>query len=634
METIISKYNSLNVSSFKEKVEKLPLETLKKLKNEFDNRYFNTGEETIDDLRYDIFVEILEQKDKTATLSIGCKLRDLDNTTKLPYKLGGMDKIKHGEDVKLTQWIKNNKTDSYVISDKLNGVSCMAVYKSDGSVKLYTRGDGVEGADISYLAGNIKNMPKCCKKNIAVRGELVISVKKFEETYAKQYKNVLSVVVGTINGKSLKEPINDIDFVAYEVFDNGTPEENLKLLNIMNFNVVKYSVIENIDIGYLSSHLLLRKDDSIYDIDGVIVQKNVRYSRDDITRTGNPKYAFAFKMIIEVAEVVVKDVIWSTSKWGILKPRIEINSTKLTGITINYATGFNAAYIKNNKINVGSRIVITRSGDIIPYIVKVLTESSEPKMPDVDYIWNESKVDIMIVEKDKTFTVKSIVSFFTNLNIEHINEGVVSKLVDAGYTAIKSILNATVDDFLKIPTFKIKMSERIYTNIHTTLQKGVKISDLMCASSIFGIGIGKKKADMLCSAFPKIMSGDVSISEIEKIEGFSTKTAEKIVRNVGSFIAFCKDIEPFFKYYTEPLTSQLSNKFENKKYVFSGFRDKELEKYIIQNGGTVSTSVSSKTSYIVTIDETNMSEKIEKGRTLNIPILTKKKFMDENKICL
>ena len=639
MDKIISMYNSLEISKFKERISKLGLDTLKKLKRNFDNRYFNTGEDTVDDLRYDLLVEMIKNKDKDYNIPIGCKptLRDTDNTITLPYHLGGMEKIKKGEDSKLRHWLKENKTESYIISDKLNGVSCMIVYSNTGSISLYTRGDGVEGSDISYLAKHIKSIPKDVNINIAIRGEFVIKTEKFEETYAKDYKNILSVIVGTINAKTIKPPLKDIDFVAYEIVDckdnSFLPETNINLLKSMRFNTVSHTIEHDhiMSMDFLSSYLLARKESSIYDIDGIIIQKNCVYNRDDITTAGNPNYSFAFKMLLEVAEVTVENVLWKASKWGVLKPRIKINPTLLTGITINHATGFNAAYIRDNKINVGSRIVVTRSGDIIPYIVKVLTQSVEPKMPEVPFVWNKTGKDIMIIEKDESQDVKLLTSFFTNLNIEQINEGVVTKLVKSGYNTIESILRATTSDFLKIPTFKDKMAERIYNNIHTTLQKGVKLSDLMCASSIFGMGLGKKKAEMLCLSIPDIMDKDISLQDVERVEGFSTKTASRIVENIKDFKKFCTSIKSFVSFQQNTINS---NKFENQKFVFSGFRDKLLEEYIISNGGSVSNSISSKTTYLVLPDTVNVTStvKLEKARSLNIPIITKKSLQTSSPI--
>ena len=149
---IIAAFNKMNVGKLRDKFTTCSLKLLKSMKNEFDNRYYTTGEESIDDLRYDILVEVLEEREPGFCVKVGGKLRDGDNKTNLPFLLAGMDKIKKGEDVKLANWKQKHNASSYVISDKLNGVSCLIVCKS-GKLSLYTRGDKEkgEGADISYL---------------------------------------------------------------------------------------------------------------------------------------------------------------------------------------------------------------------------------------------------------------------------------------------------------------------------------------------------------------------------------------------------------------------------------------------------------------------------------------------------
>ena len=615
MDKIIDTYNALTLSKFREKLSTLSTEDMIKLKKNFDNRYYNTGQHTIDDMKYDVFCEALHERDEKLVSQVGCKLRTGDNATKLPIYLTGMDKIKKGDVVKLDKWGRNNPCDTVVLSDKLNGVSCLVVYTSN-RIKLYTRGDGIEGADISYLSDKIKGIPKF-KKECMVRGEIIITTEHFN-LYKDDYTNSLGLIVGIVNSKTHREPIKHLEFVAYELIDADTPEKNLKTLSAYGFNVVNHTVIKKQDLTMetLSDYLQKRKETSVYDIDGIVVYNNTKYVR---VQSKNPEYAFAFKMIIEVAEVIVDDVIWETSRWGILKPRIKIIPRQLTNITITFMTGFNALYIKTNKINKGSKLLITRSGDIIPYILEVLTHSETPKMPDTDYVWNESGVDILIVNKDDVFVIKQLVHFFVCMNIENINEGVVKKLVEYGFTTIEDILKASVEDFRKIPSYKGKMCEKIYENIHSKLVH-VKIPDLMCGSSIFEIGMGKKKATVLWNAIPTLLTHKVEIDDIQRVDGFSTKTAEKVIRNLQEFKTFHKDMSKYMTFESVNEKVVVGNKYKDQKYVFSGFRDKELEEYISSNGGSISTSVSSKTTAVI-ISEEETSGKITKAKELGIKII-------------
>jgi NAD-dependent DNA ligase len=621
MDAIIQKYNSLELSKFRSHISKVTTENLLKIKRNLDNRYYNTGQPVIEDVRYDILVDLLTERGED--LKVGCKLREGDNKTTLPFYLGGMDKIKKGEDSKLKDWIKDNAAKEYVVSDKLNGVSCLVTYSDKGEIKLYTRGDCTEGADISYLAPMINSIPKS-PKNIAVRGEFIMPVSVYNEKHTDK-KNCLITIIGLINSKTMRDGVKDLIFIAYEIVDDKvghTPSDSFTKLKTLGFLTARYTILDSISSDVLAGELERRKSDSIYEIDGLVVQGNVPYNRNNLAASGNPDYAFAFKMLMEVAEVTVADVEWNVSRHSIIKPRIRIKPVHLTGITIEYTSGFNAAYIKNNKINVGSKLLITRSGDIIPYIVQVLTQSEEPKMPDIDYQWNETGIDIIAKDGGDVVTIQKITHFFTTIGIKHVNEGLVKRFVDNGFDTILSILRAGEDDFIKIPGFQKKMSEKIFNSIHSALEE-VDIANLMCASGVFGFGLGVKRAKLLCSSLNPL-DGDITVKQLEKIEGFSEKTATRIVESIEAFRDFVSDISAYVNIKED--NNSKTNKLEGKKYVFSGFRDKELEEYIINNGGSVSTSISSKTTALIVAKLGEKSSKVTKAEELGIKIIGRDKF--------
>ena len=145
------------------------------------------------------------------------------------------------------------------------------------------------------------------------------------------------------------------------------------MLSKLDIITVKNWSKENITNEYLSNVLIDIRDNYEYDIDGVIVINDKKYKRTK----KNPKHGFAFKMVLsdQVVEAKVVAVHWRASKDGYLKPRIEIEPVTIGGAQITFATGHNAAFIVNNKINVGSVVKLIRSGDVIPKIVDVITES-------------------------------------------------------------------------------------------------------------------------------------------------------------------------------------------------------------------------------------------------------------------
>jgi len=630
MSKIISHFNKINISRLRDKLSSCSSKLLKALKNECDNRYYNTGEETLEDLRYDILVEVIEEREPEFYVKVGGKLRQGDNKTNLPYLLGGMDKIKKGENNKLISWIQKHPSNTYVVSDKLNGVSCLIVYKS-GSCNLYTRGDKEtgEGSDISYLRDKIKGIPTTLDIDIAIRGEIIIEIDTFETKWKSEYKNSLALIVSVVNSKSLKEAIKDLSFIAYEIVVEGTSiplEAQIIKLQTLGFQTPSYSIVDSFSSDTLSDYLTDRKKSSKYDIDGLVVCINEKYNRKDIASSGNPAYAFAFKMLLEVETAEVADIEWRPSRWGTLVPRIRIKPIKLRGITIEHTTGFNGAYIRDNKINVGSKLLITRSGDIIPYIVKVLSQSETPLFPSIPYSWNETNIDIIcskVEEIPAEVSIQKNVHFFVSIGVKQINKGIIKKLYENGLDTIRKILFAKKEDFLKIPTLKDKLSERLRSNILQVVNS-VDITDLAVASCAFGDGIGKKKLKAVVESFGFLLdNAPPTIDEICKLEGFSYKTAKKIVDGIPEFQKFFEGLKDVVKIKEIKRECISENKFGGKGFVFSGFRDEELKRKIESLGGIVSETVSTNTLAVIVKDKSKITSKVKKATELKIQIIHK-----------
>ena len=338
-------------------LESLSEKTLTKMIIEANNQYYNTNP-ILTDNEYDILKEFIIQKypNNQIVKQIGAPIEK--NKVTLPYFMGSMEKIKPDTNA-LPKW-KNKYKGPYVLSAKLDGVSGLYSTES-GTPKLYTRGNGIIGQDITHLIPYLQ-FPTA-NYACTIRGEFIMSKNIFNEKYKNNAANARNLISGIINSKTLdKEKLNNIDFVAYEVINPTLkPSEQMKALEIMNvktvLNTPQSSTLSN---EKLSEKLINWRDNYEYEIDGVIVIDDNIYER----KKENPKHAFAFKMVLseQIAEAKVLDVLWSPSKDGYLKPRIRIEPITIGGATIEFATAFNAAYVKQNKIGIGSIIRIVRSG--------------------------------------------------------------------------------------------------------------------------------------------------------------------------------------------------------------------------------------------------------------------------------
>jgi NAD-dependent DNA ligase len=420
-----------------------------------------------------------------------------------------------------------------------------------GKTKLYTRGDGIIGSDISYLTHYLKNIPKKINEDIAIRGELIIRKDVFTKKYSSEFKNPRNMVAGRIAGKTARSGLEDIEFIAYEIIDNHTlikPEEQLLKLVEMDFHVVNYSIVNSLKIENLIEIFMNFKDNTIFEIDGIIIQPNIPYKRN---KSGNPSYAFAFKVRLDtnLVDAEVEEVEWNISRWGLLKPKIRIKPVFLNGVTITYTSGFNARYIEDNQIGPKSIIKLTRSGDVIPFIVEVI-KKTKAQMPDIPYKWNETHVDIYTEENENIVCIKVITNIFASLNIKHVSELTVSKLYNHGLDNLLKIIYASKEDFEDIEGFGKRLAERTYNNIHAGLQN-ISLSTLLGGSGIFGRGIGAKKIQVLLQEIPDILELYSTISKkklfkmINEVKGFSDKTTKNIIDNLPWAIKFVEKMKPF-----------------------------------------------------------------------------------------
>jgi NAD-dependent DNA ligase len=134
------------------------------------------------------------------------------------------------------------------------------------------------------------------------------------------------------------------------------------------------------------------------------------------------------------------------------------------GDTHQYTSGFNLKYIIDNKLGPGAEIQIIKSGDVIPYIKKVIVPATIAKMPSYDYKWNETHVDIVLkdIGQDETVREKNITGFFKGIGVDGLSSGNVMRLINAGFSSVEAIISMDISDFLKVDGFQTKMATKIY----------------------------------------------------------------------------------------------------------------------------------------------------------------------------
>ena len=577
---------------------------------------------------FDIIKDYLQKKNPKHPVLEQIGAETYGEKVELPYFMGSLDKVRENE-AALDKW-KMKYTGLSIVSDKLDGNSALLVVK-DSKYKLYSRGDGAIGQDISHLIPYLKNIPKGLT-SIAVRGELIIS----KENWLKNKKgaNARNAVAGVMHSKKPdRELASVVDFVAYEQIEPRVKVSTaLDSLKRLKFSVVYSEEIRSKDLTMenLSTILIKRRKDSEYEVDGIVIYHNAEYS---IVRGKNPDYAFAFKSILthEEAEVTIKEVEWNASKDGYLKPILKFDPVILAGASIQKATGFNAQFIEKNLIGPGSRLIIIRSGDVIPHVHKILSKSSsnKPSMPEVEYEWNDTHVDILLKDKsnDADVMIKRMIYFAKTLEMKGVGPGIVERLHSNGINTFKKFINVKVEELLKIEGFQKKSAEKVVSEIHEAVSRANCLT-FMVASNLFGRSIAEKKLKLIIDKFPKIIEGyKPTEAELSKVEGVGLVTAKQFLEGLPHFFEFMRelnrDCEPIV---VEKKVLSTKKSLEGLVVVFTGIRVKELEEEIEARNGKVGSSVSSKTKIVVAKDPSEETGKVKTAKELKIPVLTVEEF--------
>ena len=522
-----------------------------------DDNYYN-GSSIVSDNEYDLIIDFI--KNNYPDSEILNKTGHVVNSTKkikLPTFLGSMDKVK-----KIDSWVKKYP-DEWIISDKLDGISLLLTNN-----KAFTRGNGIEGQDISWILYYIDNSKISTDM---IRGELIVSKKNWEIIKAKypDFSNPRNFVSGIISRKEQnKELISYLDFIGYEYITEEPIliEDQMIKIQEKGLKCVTYKKFTEISNESISKYLLKRRENGDYEIDGVIICHNKKkYKRPDGITRKNPEYAKAFKMILDEqnAETLVKSIVWTPSMYGVIKPVIHISEVTIEGVKINKVTGNNANFILHNtiggKIGPGAKLLITRSGGVIPKVIKVITpyeHDDKNCLYNGDFVWNSTNVDIILTNPMDNDIVKKkrLEHFFKSINVNYMKEGIIDKLYKNGYNTIKLITGITFEDLKKIDGIQDKMALKLFNEINNKYKK-CSFKSTMVGSGIFQ-GVGEKTFTTLLNHKPpknlesmqdyllsyQKKKNNEYIDFIISLDALGKENSKKIVNNLYNFKKFIYDI--------------------------------------------------------------------------------------------
>lgn len=621
--------------------------------------YYTNSKELLPDSHYDVIEDIVKDMQPRNKIwkQVGAAVPKGRIEVKLPVYMPSMDKIKPGTP-KLTKFLDPNS--AYTIMDKLDGISLQVVYEKGVCVQAATRGDGTVGQDVSHWIPYLR-IPKRIpiKTRFIARAEAIVKTSTFDTKHDKTKNTkgtfkaarnmaggVLNKLSGSKDFKQYQRYMRDIDVVFYEVQQGRTAggpiSKQLQLLKKLKFTTVWHITTNNFIADDPSNSLSQiynnRIENSPYEIDGIIVAKDVTYT----PQKAFAKHAAAFKENSEAAMKVVpvKSVDWEISRNNIIVPTISIDPIRLGGVTVSnflahslfyVQNGFKKADAKKNlkqkPINVGAQIKVVRSGGVIPYIVEVVKPARKAAEPPFPY--KVKGVHAVSTSKGGESRAKKLTHFFVTLGLEGFKQSTFEKLIALGYNTPRKVMRIKPRDLKGVDGWADK-SIRDFTSRIAEVTTDPTFVDF-CVASGYMPSFGKERVQKIVDEYGDDVlywedaePEDVQ-EDIEQIKGFKKLAGE-----------FAKSLPRVFKLASnlnvelvipEPEQAQ-GNEFEGQRITFTGVRDKDLARYIEQQGGKVQ-SMKSDTTILVIKDESYTSSKVDKAENAGIPVMTLDEFKSE-----
>jgi DNA ligase (NAD+) len=547
---------------------------------------------------------------------------------------------------------------SYVAELKLDGLS-MAVQYADGKfTRALTRGDGRVGEDVTENARTIRSLPLRVKSSqkhwpsFEVRGEVVMPQRSFERLNAEReaaqlskFANPRNAAAGALRNLDPRVTAKrQLDFFSYFLLVNGTSTldsqwEALEKLSAMGFKVnPQRKLCRSLDELLAFIQEWEGKRDSLpYEIDGIVVKIDSVRQQQELGFTAKaPRWAIAFKYAARQAETTLEAIEVQVGRTGTLTPVAHLAPVVVSGVTVSRATLHNEDEIARLGVQIGDRVLIERSGDVIPKVVRVVEHAAHGKkfhMPAQcpvcgGHIVREpgeaasrcvnSSCPARLRESLLHFTARSV------MNIDGVGEALVDQLLRQGMVkSIADLYSLSVDDLLKLERMGNKSASKIIDNISRSRQQPLW-------RLLNGLGIpfvGERTAQILADHFGSL--DEIRDAKIETLQE-AQEVGPKVAQSIRDFFEEERNRDLVERlraaglcFYQERKVIRKQGTLGGLTFVLTGSlptltRD-DAKQRIEDAGGKVAGSVSKKTSYVVAGEDAG--SKLDKARELEIPVI-------------
>lgn len=554
----------------------------------------------------------------------------------------------------------------YVMEPKIDGLACSLIYENGRLVRAATRGDGTVGENVTANVRTIRSIPLVLKapegetlpELLDVRGEVYMPRHAFmqlneqrAERGESEFANPRNAAAGSLRQLDPQVTASrSLSFFAYYLVGEGAREkhsESLAALARYGFKVSEnYKVVENIDaaIKYIADFNELRQG-LAYDTDGAVIKVNDVYQQRILGATGkDPRWATAYKYPPEQAETTLEDIDWRVGRTGVLTPTAVLTPVKLSGSVVSRATLHNEDFIRSKDIRIGDRVLINKAGEIIPEVLRVVTEKRTGAEKEVEIPTKCPDCGWSVERKGAEAAIRctnphcpalgreGLIHFVSReaMNIEGCGPSVINALLDAGLVRdAADLYSLKKEDVLKLERMGERSADKLLAAIAAS--KANELDKLLFALGIRHVGA--KVARTLAVEFGSM-------------EALLTAEADQLaaIRDIGAVIAESvvtwlsvptnRDLlerlaaAGLTMTFTAPASSE-DNPFFGKTLVFTGTMPtlgRAEAKTMAQDvGAKVSGSVSKKTDYVIAGAEAG--SKLEKAQALGVTVLDEAEFL-------
>ena len=653
---------------------------LRSLLNKYNYEYYVLESPSVSDYEYDALLrELIELEEKfpecydadSPTQRVGGEVVDTFNKIKHKRLMLSLSNAFNDEELmdfddKIKEALGTNDEIEYMCELKIDGLA-MSIEYENGKINYgATRGNGVEGEEVTHNIKTIKSIPLNVedKRIFEVRGEVYMPKKSFDklnnarkengETLFANPRNAASGSIRQMDSKVAASRGLDMFMYTYvdcEQFGYYKQSEALDALEKMGFKTnPERKLCKGIKevVKYVAEYTL-KRDDLSYEIDGIVIKVNDIKLHDLIGYTmKTPKWAIAYKFPAKEVKTKLKDIVLTVGRTGKITPNAVLEPVFVAGSTVSRATLHNEDFVLNKDIRIGDNVVIRKAGDVIPEVVRSVEEdrTGEEKIFVMSEVCpmcggiverkNDEAAHYCLNEKCPARKIESIIHFASKgaMDIDGLGEKVVEDLYNFNF--VKQITDIYFLDKYKEELMKIEgYGKKSVDNMLDAIEKSKENS---LERLLFALGIdevGAKTSKMLAKRYLDIDSlMNASFEELVSIKDIGEVMANSIYNYFKSeenirLINELKGIGLNTKYLNIN-SSYKETAFKNKNVLVTGtlasYKRNEVKDLLDDLGANVVSSVSKNLDYLIVGSEPG--NKLEKAQKLGITILDEEQFLD------